>query len=111
MAISPIGFPPPVAPTTPTAPVTSARQATAADAPDAAQRAQGFGRLVADGLQQVQDLQSTSDAAARRAATGDLTDVHDFMIASAQANVATSLTVAVRNRAVESFNEIMRMPV
>jgi flagellar hook-basal body complex protein FliE len=33
------------------------------------------------------------------------------MIASTQASLATELTVAVRNRAVESFQEIMRMQI
>ena len=68
-----------------------------------------FGGMVAQGLQQLQDLQSTSDNLAVKAATGDLTDIHDYMIASNEASVATSLTVAVRNKAVDAFNEIMRM--
>ena len=68
-----------------------------------------FGGMVAHGLQQLQDLQSTSDNLAVKAATGDLTDIHDYMIASNEASVATELTVAVRNKAVEAFTEIMRM--
>jgi flagellar hook-basal body complex protein FliE len=33
------------------------------------------------------------------------------MIAATQAQVATELTVAVRNKAVEAFNDIMRMQI
>ncbi|MFF5232016.1 flagellar hook-basal body complex protein FliE [Dactylosporangium sp. NPDC000521] len=68
-----------------------------------------FGAVVAQGLQRLQQVQDTADDLAVRAATGSLTDVHDYMIAATEANLATSLTVAVRNRALESFNEIMRM--
>jgi flagellar hook-basal body complex protein FliE len=68
-----------------------------------------FGAMVAQGLQKLQDVQNTADNLAVEAATGRLTDVHDYIIAATQASLATSLTVAVRNKALEAFNEIMRM--
>ncbi|WP_432978705.1 flagellar hook-basal body complex protein FliE [Dactylosporangium sp. CA-233914] len=68
-----------------------------------------FGGMVAQGLQKLQDAQNTADNLAVEAATGRLTDVHDYIIAATEANLATSLTVAVRNRALDAFNEIMRM--
>ena len=70
-----------------------------------------FASLLAGGLDKLQSVQSTSDDLALKAATGDLTNVHDYMIASNEAQLATQLTVAVRNKAVEAFNEIMRMQV
>jgi flagellar hook-basal body complex protein FliE len=69
----------------------------------------GFAGELGRGLDWLQQTQSTADNLAVKAATGDLTDVHDYMIASAQASLATELTVAVRNKAVDAFNEIMRM--
>lgn len=71
----------------------------------------GFGDLISEGLENLQGLQDNADKLAVQAATGDLTDVHDYMIASTQASLATELTVAVRNKAVEAFNEIMRMQI
>jgi flagellar hook-basal body complex protein FliE len=68
-----------------------------------------FGAMVANGLQQLQATQATSDDLAVKATTGDLTDIHDYMIASNEATLATQLTVAVRNKAVDAFTEIMRM--
>ena len=62
----------------------------------------------------MEDLDATNKAAeelAVQAATGDLQDAHDFMIASTRAGLATELTVAVRNRAVEAFQSVMNMPV
>jgi flagellar hook-basal body complex protein FliE len=69
----------------------------------------GFANALGQGLERLQQLHSTSDAMAVKAATGELTDVHDYMIASAQAGLATQLTVAVRNKAIEAFSEIMRL--
>jgi flagellar hook-basal body complex protein FliE len=68
-----------------------------------------FATKLAQGLQHVEGLQNKSNDLATQAATGSLTDVHDYMIASAESGIATSLTVAVRNKAVEAFQEIMRM--
>jgi flagellar hook-basal body complex protein FliE len=78
---------------------------------DAAAAASGadFGSMLSNGINHLQGLQTTSDNLALQAATGDLTDVHDYIIASTEANLATQLTVAVRNKALDAFNEIMRM--
>ena len=107
MSISPIEFTPgiPVVsglPTLPTAP---------APAPTEAVPGGDFASLVTDGLEKLQGMHDTSDKLAVQAATGDLKDIHDYMIASSQSGIATELTVAVRNKAVEAFTEIMRMSV
>ena len=73
--------------------------------------AESFGNLIANGLENVNQSQQTADGLAQAASTGDLTDLHDYMIASTQAQLTTELTVNVRNKAVESFNEIMRMQI
>ena len=78
---------------------------TAAPAPAKA----SFSTMVAQGLEQLQATQSASDDLAVKAVTGDLTDIHDYMIAANEATLSTQLTVAVRNKAVEAFTEIMRM--
>jgi flagellar hook-basal body complex protein FliE len=68
-----------------------------------------FAAALTNGLQSVEALQHNADKLSVQAATGDLTDVHDYMIAATQAKVATELTVAVRNKAIEAFQEIMRL--
>ncbi len=70
-----------------------------------------FGDLVIDGLDRLEAVQDRSDKLAVQAATGDLNDIHDYTIAATEASVTTQLTVAVRNKALEAFNEIMRMPI
>jgi flagellar hook-basal body complex protein FliE len=81
----------------------------ASDASGPSSSGADFGAMVAQGLQRLQHVQDTADELAVQAATGRLTDVHDYMIAATEASLATNLAVAVRNRALESFNEIMRM--
>jgi flagellar hook-basal body complex protein FliE len=71
----------------------------------------GFGTMLTSGLERLEGMHDASDRLAVQAATGDLTDIHDYMIASTETSVATELTVAVRNKAVEAFTEIMRMQV
>lgn len=68
-----------------------------------------FAAELGKGLENLQGMQSKADDLAVQAATGSLTDVHDYMIASTEASLATELTVAVRNKALDAFNEIMRM--
>ncbi|NYD87246.1 flagellar hook-basal body complex protein FliE [Cellulomonas oligotrophica] len=62
-------------------------------------------------VDQLQQMQSTSQQLAVQAVTGDLDDVHDYTVASAQSSLALELTATVRNKAVEAFTEIMRMQV
>jgi flagellar hook-basal body complex protein FliE len=73
--------------------------------------AQEFGNLVLDGIDRLEAVQGRSDQLAVQAATGDLAAIHQYTMAASEAAVTTQLTVAVRNKAVEAFNEIMRMPV
>ena len=72
-------------------------------------RGDDFASAIGDGLRAVENLARTASAKAVQAATGDLTDVHDYVIAATQAQVATELTTTVRNKALEAFNDIMRM--
>jgi flagellar hook-basal body complex protein FliE len=87
--------------------------AQAAQAPQAASAAsgEGFAAALTGALEQLGALQSTRDRLAVQAATGDLRDVHDYMIAAQESSVATEMVVTLKNKAVEAFTEIMRMPV
>ncbi|WP_116115083.1 flagellar hook-basal body complex protein FliE [Austwickia chelonae] len=70
-----------------------------------------FGAVLARKIGELDALHRTSDTLAVKAVTGDLSDIHDYTIAANEATVATQLVVNVRNKAVEAFNEIMRMPL
>ncbi len=71
----------------------------------------GFGDAVVGALNDLSATHNGVDALATKAATGQLPDVHDYTIAATEASLATELTVAVRNKAVEAFTQIMNMPL
>jgi flagellar hook-basal body complex protein FliE len=108
-------------PTTPTLPTTGQIGWTGGTAPTgpipagdtagAATGTQGFGPTLTRALDSLQAAQGKADTLAVQAATGDLTNVHDYMIAATEASLATQLTVAVRNKAGDAFNQIMNMGV
>src|SRR3954454_16082230 len=82
------------------------------DAAGAAGQAGGdSGNVVTNALQGMQDTQNTANTLAVQAATGDLTDVHNYTIAATEASLQTEMTVAVRDRAVAAFNQIMAMQI
>lgn len=73
--------------------------------------APGFDDAVVRGLQGVSRLEHTADASAVSFATGGPTSVHEVMTSTAQSQLAVEALVAVRNRAVEAYTEIMRLQV
>jgi len=64
---------------------------------------------VAAGIDSLQAAQSNTNALAVAAVTGNLDDIHNYTIAAAQSSTQLELTAALRNKAVEAFQEIMRM--
>jgi flagellar hook-basal body complex protein FliE len=95
------GFTPLAAPVVPTAPSAGTANAKGPD----------FGNLVLDGIERLQGIQDHADTLAVRAASGTLPNIHDYTLAATEAETATKVTVAVRNKAIEAFSEIMRMQV
>lgn len=51
------------------------------------------------------------DAAAVRLATGEATNLHEVVLATERANLALQFTMTLRNKILEAYNELMRMPV
>lgn len=72
---------------------------------------QSFGSLLTGSIDRLEGMSDKTDALAVQAATGDLGAIHDYTIAATETSVATQMAVSIRNKAVEAFNEIMRLPV
>ncbi|HSL58080.1 MAG TPA: flagellar hook-basal body complex protein FliE [Acidimicrobiales bacterium] len=77
----------------------------------AAEEDPSFGDAVIKALENLNSSQKATDGLAQQAATGDLKAIEDYMVMATETQLMTQLTVAVRNRAVEAFNDIMRMQV
>lgn len=69
----------------------------------------GFGNMLTEAVENLEQVQQNADGLAVRAVTGDLEDVHEYTVAATEAKMTLELTAAVRNKAVEAFNEILRM--
>lgn len=71
----------------------------------------GFGNMLTKGIENVTAAQDQASTLSGQMATGQLTDISDFTTAAAKASLGVSLTAAVRNRATEAYQEIMRMQI
>ncbi|MEX1004703.1 MAG: flagellar hook-basal body complex protein FliE [Acidimicrobiia bacterium] len=70
-----------------------------------------FSKKIGDAVQSVSNAEGRADAIATDLATGGSTNVHELMLATTKASLQMDLMVQVRNRAVEAYQEIMRMPL
>ncbi|MEV4344218.1 flagellar hook-basal body complex protein FliE [Actinoplanes sp. NPDC049596] len=70
---------------------------------------ESFASMLSRGLESVQASQNNAADLATKAATGELQDPAQYTMAANEAQLGLQLTLAVRNKAVEAFQEIMRM--
>ena len=109
MSINAIGTLNPLTPVTSVAGLTAPGITAGTPAPNGNPAGGDFASQLSASLQHLQDMQTNTDNLAVQAATGQLADVHDYIIAATEANLTTQLAVQVRNKALDAFNEIMRM--
>ncbi len=69
-----------------------------------------FRDILKSALRHVNDLQLQSDMAYEKLIAGEM-EFHDAMIIAEQANLALQLTMAIRSKIIEAYQEIMRMQV
>ncbi len=71
----------------------------------------GFADLVRDGLERLQELETDADTQVRRLLSGEPVELHRVVMAGEQAGLAFELMTAIRNKAVDAYQEVMRMQV
>ena len=71
----------------------------------------GFGNLFDKLVTDVENRQSQAGEVTRSVLLGENPNLHQSVLAMQEASLAFGLMVEVRNKVVESYQELMRMPV
>jgi flagellar hook-basal body complex protein FliE len=80
-------------------------------APQAAATKKSFSDIMEKLVGEVDGTMKAADAEKAKVLSGESTNLHQAMISMQEAGVAFSVMVEVRNKLVESYQEIMRMQV
>lgn len=70
-----------------------------------------FRSIFESALQDVRDTESNLQTQQYLLATGQIDDPHSVQIAASEAQLSVNMLVQLRNKALESYNELMRMTV
>jgi flagellar hook-basal body complex protein FliE len=70
-----------------------------------------FSDLLSNLVTNVNDLQVQSGTAQQALVNGDPVELHEVMIKLEQAGIAMDLLLEIRNRLLNGFTELMRMPM
>lgn len=71
----------------------------------------GFNETLTESLKDVNDLQTEKNLMIEEFASGKNMNVHELMITMKKAGLAMEMTGAVRSKLMQSYQEIMRMPM
>ena len=78
---------------------------------DSAKSGTSFMDHLQSGMTEVNDMQKKADSMSMDVASGKSENLHETMLATTQAEITFNLMVQLRNRALEAYQEVMRMPV
>ena len=70
----------------------------------------GFGQALKSAINKVDALQGEADLESQKLA-GGAGNLHETMLALEKADVAMRVAMKVRNKILDAYNEVMRMPV
>lgn len=71
----------------------------------------GFSDLLKEGISEVNKTMKASEQSSIDLATGKSTNIHETMLAAAKAELGFDMLVQMRNKAIEAYQEVMRMQV
>lgn len=70
-----------------------------------------FRDMVLDAVNNVKSTQSDYDSQLNAVLSGESDDLHSLMISSTQATLSVQLLAELRNKALDAYNELMRLSV
>ncbi len=71
---------------------------------------EGFGATLKSAIEKVDAMQSEADVEAQKLAGGE-GNLHETMLALEKADISMKVAMKVRNKILDAYNEVMRMPV
>jgi len=80
------------------------------DAPEALDK-QNFGASLADGLRAVDEQVKLEDGLVEGVVTGQVTNFHEIAAQVKQADLSFRFALAVRNKFIDAYRDVMRMSV
>lgn len=79
--------------------------------PTIGETVQNFGDLLARAIDNLNRTQQEADAISQSFAIGEERDITKLMITTERAHLTMQLAIQVRNKVLEAYQEIIRMPV
>ena len=75
------------------------------------QTEQKFSDFITSTINQVNESQTEGDLAIQKLNSGEAQNLHDVMISVEQADISLRMLVQIRNKAIQAYEEIMRMQI
>jgi len=70
-----------------------------------------FSSALSNAISELNQSQIQSDVVTNKFIKGEITDIHDVMIAAQKASVTRQAAIEVRNKVIDAYKEIMRMQI
>jgi len=83
----------------------------AADSSSVSQTEQNFSDFIKNSIAEVNQAQNDGDGAIEKLYSGEAQNLHDVMISVEQADISLRMLVQIRNKALQAYEEIMRIQI
>ena len=75
------------------------------------QASTGFGKIIQETISKTVETESQSDKAIEGLASGQAKNLHEVMISVEKADISLKMLVQFRNKALQAYEEIMRLQI